>query len=287
MGREKGARVKKQHLQGFIVGVLVTAVIGVAVYATLPGAKRFAGPEKQPVGTADELSGTFSAGTPPVIHRMFPTKAKRGPTAGRADAGDMELTELVLTPVTWSMRGFALCNGEEEQVRRRNAVFTLLGNIYGGDGVKTFDYPALKFSRSTSAARPDDYSGKLRYQLCREGTYPNQTTSLKSLTAGEIEYWIDPSLPQLGEDDLYLGQIVLITGLDEQKYKRYLTPCDGRVLDAGTNYALCAVLGNTFGGDGVNDFALPDLTDASPIEMAKYYIVSYGVYPQPEPQPAP
>lgn len=39
-------------------------------------------------------------------------------------------------------------------------------------------------------------------------------------------------------------------------------PCDGRKLQIRSNTALYALLGTVYGGDGVNDFALPDLRGA-------------------------
>lgn len=42
-------------------------------------------------------------------------------------------------------------------------------------------------------------------------------------------------------------------------------PCDGRLIPLSDNYALFAVLGRTWGGDGVNNFALPDLRGRLPV----------------------
>lgn len=66
-----------------------------------------------------------------------------------------------------------------------------------------------------------------------------------------------------------------------------MLPCDGRQLDVRNNAALYSLLGNQFGGDGVNNFALPDLrpVDANgqkrnwyPGETRKF-IVTNGLYP--------
>ncbi|GLU88311.1 tail fiber protein [Agromyces sp. NBRC 114283] len=42
-------------------------------------------------------------------------------------------------------------------------------------------------------------------------------------------------------------------------------PCDGRILSIQNNQALYALLGATYGGNGVTTFALPDLRGRSPI----------------------
>jgi microcystin-dependent protein len=64
-------------------------------------------------------------------------------------------------------------------------------------------------------------------------------------------------------------------------------PCDGRKLSIRNNEALFSLLGDNYGGDGVNDFALPDLRpvdangvkrDWKPNEIRKMIVVQ-GVYP--------
>jgi microcystin-dependent protein len=41
--------------------------------------------------------------------------------------------------------------------------------------------------------------------------------------------------------------------------------CDGSLLSISTNAALFSLLGKTFGGDGISNFALPDLRGRTPI----------------------
>lgn len=43
--------------------------------------------------------------------------------------------------------------------------------------------------------------------------------------------------------------------------------CDGRLLPIADNQALYAVIGATYGGDGVTTFALPDLRGRAPVHM--------------------
>ena len=49
-------------------------------------------------------------------------------------------------------------------------------------------------------------------------------------------------------------------------------PCDGRKLDVKTYEALFQVLGTTYGGDGKDNFALPDLRSKQPGLSARYCI---------------
>jgi microcystin-dependent protein len=49
--------------------------------------------------------------------------------------------------------------------------------------------------------------------------------------------------------------------------------CDGQLLDIAQNSALFALLGTTYGGDGANTFAVPDMRGRIPIHQ------SGGTYP--------
>lgn len=44
----------------------------------------------------------------------------------------------------WAPRGYALCNGQLLPISQNDALFALLGTIYGGDGVTTFALPNLQ-----------------------------------------------------------------------------------------------------------------------------------------------
>jgi hypothetical protein len=58
---------------------------------------------------------------------------------------------------------------------------------------------------------------------------------------------------------------------------------NGQVLSIAEHYALFSVLGATYGGDGVNTFALPDLTAAEPKGNGpagvNYYVCTAGIFP--------
>jgi len=55
-------------------------------------------------------------------------------------------------------------------------------------------------------------------------------------------------------------------------------PCDGRQLPIRQYQALCAVIGTIYGGDGVNNFNLPDLRGAAPVQqgLGSYYQYQIG-----------
>lgn len=55
--------------------------------------------------------------------------------------------------------------------------------------------------------------------------------------------------------------------------------CEGQLLSVVQNQALFALIGNTYGGDGMNNFALPNLKGAEPLPQMKYYICIEGIFP--------
>ncbi len=62
----------------------------------------------------------------------------------------------------------------------------------------------------------------------------------------------------------YIGQITLFAG----NFAPYSYAfCDGRTINISDNDALYALIGTTYGGDGVNTFALPDLRGRVPIHQ--------------------
>ena len=55
-------------------------------------------------------------------------------------------------------------------------------------------------------------------------------------------------------------------------------PANGQVLSISQNTALFALLGTTYGGDGMTTFRLPDLRPVAPNNMT-YYICDQGIFP--------
>ncbi len=49
--------------------------------------------------------------------------------------------------------------------------------------------------------------------------------------------------------------------------------CNGQLLPIDQNQALFALLGTSFGGDGINNFALPDLRGRVPIHMSGSFVL--------------
>lgn len=66
--------------------------------------------------------------------------------------------------------------------------------------------------------------------------------------------------------EAYIGEIKMVAF---NYAPDYWLPCDGRILQISEYMPLFALIGNTYGGDGVNTFALPDLRGRVPVGMGQ------------------
>ena len=82
--------------------------------------------------------------------------------------------------------------------------------------------------------------------------------------------------------DEYLSVIKLIAAQGSFTVPRGWALCNGQILNIAQYNALFALLGITFGGDGRNTFALPDLSKAAPAPNLRYIICINGIFPSPE-----
>lgn len=71
-------------------------------------------------------------------------------------------------------------------------------------------------------------------------------------------------------DTPYLGEINWVAF---DFVPRNWAACDGQLLPINQNQALFALLGTTFGGDGMNTFALPDMRGRAPIHTGNGHIL--------------
>ena len=70
-----------------------------------------------------------------------------------------------LFPYNFAPAGWMPCDGQLQQIARNPALFSLLGTLYGGDGVSTFALPNLKGKEPAP---------NLHYCIAVEGIYPTR-----------------------------------------------------------------------------------------------------------------
>ena len=72
-----------------------------------------------------------------------------------------------------------------------------------------------------------------------------------------------------------IGQILLSAA---QNVNAGGIPCDGRLLQISQNVPLFALIGTTYGGDGITTYAVPDMRSITPNNMT-YSICELGIFP--------
>ena len=62
-------------------------------------------------------------------------------------------------------KGFLECNGQLLSIQNYQALYSLLGTNYGGDGISNFALPKLQSPTTES---------QMKYIMCVEGVYPQR-----------------------------------------------------------------------------------------------------------------
>ncbi|MGA8796638.1 MAG: phage tail protein [Candidatus Cybelea sp.] len=174
----------------------------------------------------------------------------------RAASSDTQLLgSLLLIPYDFVPLSFEKCAGQVLPIASNPALFTLLGNRFGGDGKKTFGLPDMRGQEPIKG---------LSYLIATAGIYPSR----KALNTPS-QYGIPP----------LLGQLLLVAYLPKYTPPDGWATCDGQLLKIDREAALYTLLGNKFGGDGETTFALPDLRGHEPVKGITYVISLQGRFP--------
>jgi microcystin-dependent protein len=78
------------------------------------------------------------------------------------------LAELRIVAFNFAPKGWAFCNGQVLPINQNQALFSLLGTTYGGNGFTTFALPNLQGTTAmhTSAVHPQgEFDGEANHQL--------------------------------------------------------------------------------------------------------------------------
>lgn len=164
------------------------------------------------------------------------------PSDGRAAWSEGYLGQIRRIEAATCPTGYAEADGRLMTVADDQALFSLLGSAFGGNGYDNFALPKL----------PPD-APNMRYCMAMRGNYPTF----------EGKYGTDP----------FIGSILVVP---------YLCPAqsvdaDGRELRSDQYQALFSLLGSSFGGR-YPTFRLPDLRKFAPPNI-RYCVVINGLYP--------
>jgi microcystin-dependent protein len=165
--------------------------------------------------------------------------------------GEIRMFGFNFAPVGWFP-----CDGRLLSINDHQPLFQLIRTTFGGDGKTDFALPDLR-----GMVAPFE---QLTFCIAMEGVYP---------AIGEPD-------PNADVPSAFISEVRMF-GFNSAPLG--WASCDGRLLPIGEHLALFDLLGTTFGGDGRNNLALPDLRGAvAPFRPLTFCIALNGVFPQKE-----
>lgn len=86
---------------------------------------------------------------------------------------DPIIGQIIETAFTWEMQDWALCDGRVLQINQYQALYSLLGSRFGGDGAHTFAIPDERPRDDAGHPLPWDQSKTVK-QIALVGIYPQR-----------------------------------------------------------------------------------------------------------------
>jgi microcystin-dependent protein len=201
------------------------------------------------------------------------------------------LGEVVPYAGTLVPQGWMPANGQLLSISQNQALFAVIGNNYGGDGKSTFALPDL---RGRSVVGVGQGPGLVDRVLGSQAGAAQTTlldsqipahahslpgggitgangggqpfSNLKPTLAMNYDIHLDGVFPSSSGSAItqvpFVGQVSIFAG--NYGFENFLG-ANGQLLSVDQNQILFTVIGTTFGGDGANTFALPDLRGRTPI----------------------
>jgi len=219
---------------------------------------------------------------------VFPSRNDGGMVRS---SGEPYLGEVDLFGGTFAPRGWASCDGQILPINQNQALYSLLGTTYGGDGRTTFALPDLRGRTPIGPRQGPGLSDRnlgekagVQSVSLTEAQMPSHNHTLPdqfvnnvtgNTGGGQPHYNMQPYLglnyaialqglfPSRSDDgtvrsgvDPFIGEVGLFANNFAPRGWAF---CDGQLLQISENTALFSLLGTTYGGDGRTTFGLPDL----------------------------
>lgn len=217
------------------------------------------------------------------LRRGFASSAASGSSgvpAARLASEPMQ-GEIAWTAFDFAPRGWARCDGQLLAVSDHPALFSLLGDRFGGDGTRTFALPDVRgrtivhegqgdgltdrplgssFGAAREAANSVDHThtfDSTAYSIAgSNASHDNMQPSivLNCIIAVHNASWPQRALRRQYEDT-WFGEIKWVPYTFAPRGWEF---CDGQIRDVDDDDPLWWLLGDRFGGDGITTYALPD-----------------------------
>jgi microcystin-dependent protein len=167
----------------------------------------------------------------------------------------------------------AAAEGQVQSINQNQALFSLLGTRYGGNGAQTFALPDLAGRTAVGAGQGPGLPNLVEGQEFGSATVTLSTAQLPSSIGGggqpynnyqpslALKYLIDVEglRPSEGAGTTGVGFIGAVVPSALSFVPRGYLEAAGQELRIAENGLLFSVIGASFGGDGQTTFALPDL----------------------------
>lgn len=214
----------------------------------------------QGIGLAEQVLGVPFGKTPPCLPLTYVILTQGiYPAADGREFGAHFTGQVVGFAGNYAPGGYKVADGSLLPIQENSELFELIGNTYGGDGVTTFALPDLRGRAVIGAGRGPDTT---EWSLGQQAGVTNDNPAFKnSPPTLALNYLIAvqgtfPSPDGGMQGETYLGELTAFAG--------NFAPggwalANGQMMRIADNQALYALLGTTFGGDGITTFALPDL----------------------------
>jgi microcystin-dependent protein len=205
----------------------------------------------------------------------FPTFDGGGNANGPAAPN---LAQIFMQCVPPMSNSFTPATGTLLPINQNQALFALMGTLYGGNGLNNFALPDLRGRTPVSGAGVSNIGQVLganvnTLSLTNMPGHAHMLPGTSTLPTGGnqpfenrqanlvVQYAIAttglfPSSSGIVDDDGYIGEIVMFAGNFPPNGTRL---CDGSLIAISQNTALFSLIGTTYGGNGLSTFALPDL----------------------------
>lgn len=172
------------------------------------------------------------------------------------------LSEILLVSFNFAPRGFALCNGQLLPINQNQALFSLLGTTFGGDGVSNFGLPDLRgrcLIHVSSNFRLGDRGGEQEHTLSLAAlpphTHPKNPSATYSAPSAGLGISLDPENRILASHPDFESRF-------SPRRDEGMAPIDG------------ALQTGTLGGSQAHTNMMPYLT-------LNYIIALQGIFPSP------
>ena len=180
---------------------------------------------------------------------------------------DPFLAEIIMFGGNFAPRGWALCNGQLLSIAQNQALFSLLGTTYGGDGRTTFGLPDL---RGRVPMHPGNGPGLTDRRLGQKGGTETNTLNVLQLPAhnhtatGKVRTGGDDSLADTSAGNLLASEAR--GGGDALNIYN-----NGAAIGSMADNGVEVTIGNTGGSQPVNNI--------QPFNTVNFIICTQGVFP--------